>query len=140
MQSDFPCKSVDLFFVFERIDHGLFESFGQIRNNDVTTQLLELFADPDRVRSRFHRYSCRRHISEPLLDSLGAGSEVASFDHFSFFVESAVMAPDISKVNADRHLGPGLSVWNFCDEVMCWLFHGNSLSDPKDLAHPICRY
>ena len=26
---------------------------------------LELLADPDRVRSRFHRHPCRRYISEP---------------------------------------------------------------------------
>jgi hypothetical protein len=34
------------------------------------------------------------------------------------------MTPDISKVDADRHLNPGLSAWDFCDEVLRWLFHG----------------
>jgi hypothetical protein len=42
-----------------------------------------------------------------LLDSLGTGSEAAAIDRFSFFVERAVMAPDISKVDTDRHLDPG---------------------------------
>jgi len=46
------------------------------------------------------------------------------------------MAPDISKVDTDRHLNPGLSVWNFRDEVLRRVFHGNSLSDPKDLLIP----
>jgi hypothetical protein len=39
------------------------------------------------------------------------------------------MAPDISKVKVDRDLNLGLSAGTFCDEVMRWLFHGNSLSD-----------
>src|SRR5437899_2714325 len=43
---------------------------------------------------RFHRHPCRRYISEPLFYSPGAGSETASIDHLSFFVERAVMAPD----------------------------------------------
>src|SRR5271167_3023479 len=38
------------------------------------------------------------------------------------------MAPDISKVNTDRHLNPGLSGWSFRDEVLRRVFHRNSLS------------
>ena len=38
------------------------------------------------------------------------------------------MAPDIAKVDADRHLNLGLPAWNFSDEVLPWLLHGNSLS------------
>jgi hypothetical protein len=38
------------------------------------------------------------------------------------------MAPDISKVDTDRHLNPGPSAWNFRDEVLRRVFHGNSLS------------
>jgi hypothetical protein len=33
-------------------------------------------------------------------------------------------------------LDPGLSAWNVRDEVLRWLFHGNSLSYPKDLLIP----
>ena len=66
-----------------------------------------------------------------LLDSLGTGSEATAIDHFSFFVERAVMAPDISKVDTDRHLNPGPSVWNFRDEVLRRVFHGNSLSPAR---------
>jgi hypothetical protein len=28
------------------------------------------------------------------------------------------MAPDISKIDTDRHLNPGPSVWNFRDELL----------------------
>jgi hypothetical protein len=28
------------------------------------------------------------------------------------------------------------AAWNFRDEVLRWLFHGNSLSDPRDLLIP----
>jgi hypothetical protein len=55
---------------------------------------------------------------------LGLGSEAAAIDRFSFFVERAVMAPDISKVDTDRHLDPSRSAWNFRDEALRWLFHG----------------
>ena len=37
------------------------------------------------------------------------------------------MAPDIAKVDADRDLNLGLPAWNFSDEVLRWLLHGNSL-------------
>ena len=46
------------------------------------------------------------------------------------------MAPNISKVDTDRHLNPGLSAADFCDKVMRRLFMGNSLSDLKDLLIP----
>jgi hypothetical protein len=48
----------------------------------------------------------------------------ASINHFACFVEHAVVAPDISKVDTDRHLNPGPSEWDFRDEVLRWLFHG----------------
>jgi hypothetical protein len=56
--------------------------------------------------------------------SRGTGSEATAIDRFSFLVERAVMAPDISKVDTDRHLDPSRSAWNFRDEVLRWLFHG----------------
>jgi hypothetical protein len=46
------------------------------------------------------------------------------------------MAPDIAKVDANRHLHPGLPAWDFRDEVLRWLLHGNSLSLPGDLLIP----
>jgi hypothetical protein len=100
------------------------------------TQLLELFADPDRMRPGPHGHTSRMQGSKPLLDSLRAGPEAAAIDHFSIFVESAVMAPDISKVDTDRHLNLRLPARYFCDKVVRRLFHGNSLSDPKDLLIP----
>jgi hypothetical protein len=32
------------------------------------------------------------------------------------------------RVDADRHLNLGRSAWDFSDEVLRWLLHGNSLS------------
>src|SRR5271170_4702900 len=52
-------------------------------------------------------------IGKPLLDCLGTGPEAATTDHLTFLVERAVMAPDISKVDSDRHLNLGLSAWDF---------------------------
>ena len=37
------------------------------------------------------------------------------------------MAPDVAKVDADRDLNLGLPAWDFSDEVLRWLLHGNSL-------------
>jgi hypothetical protein len=54
------------------------------------------------------------------------------------FVERVVMAPDIPKVDPDRHPDLGDAAWNFRDEAMRWLFHDNSLSDPRDLLIPFC--
>jgi hypothetical protein len=49
------------------------------------------------------------------------------------------MAPDIPKIYPDRHPNLGDAAWNFRDEVFQWLFHGNSLSDPReDLLIPFC--
>jgi hypothetical protein len=91
-------------------------------------KFLKLFAGPNRVRSSLHRNPRWRHIGEPLLDGLRGGPEAASINYFSIFVELAVMTPDITKVDTDRHLNPRLPAWNFRDEVLRRFFHGNSLS------------
>jgi hypothetical protein len=46
------------------------------------------------------------------------------------------MAPDIPKIDPDRHPNLGDAAWNFGDEVLRWFFHGHSLSDSKDLLIP----
>jgi hypothetical protein len=46
------------------------------------------------------------------------------------------MAPDIPKIDPDRHPNPGDAAWNFRDQVLRWFFHGHSLSDSKDLLIP----
>jgi hypothetical protein len=48
------------------------------------------------------------------------------------------VAPDISQIDADRHLELGLPAWDFCDEVLRRLLHGQQSlrSDPKDLLIP----
>ena len=46
------------------------------------------------------------------------------------------MTPDIPKVDPDRHLDLRAAAWYFSDEVLRGLFHGNSLSDLKDLLIP----
>jgi hypothetical protein len=48
------------------------------------------------------------------------------------------MAPDIPKVDPDRHPDPGAAACNFRDEVLRWPFHANRLSDLKDLLIPFC--
>jgi hypothetical protein len=65
------------------------------------------------------------------------GSETASIDYFAVLVEDAVVAPDISKIDADRHLNPGLSAWDFRDEVLRRLFHGKQSLRSERPAHPI---
>src|SRR3984885_4247917 len=99
-------------------------------------QLLELFADPDRVRSRLHRDPRPAQIGKPLLDSRECRAKPPPVNHFSIFVERAVMAPDIPKIDPDRHPNLGDAVWNFRDEVLRWIFHGDSLSDPRDRLIP----
>jgi hypothetical protein len=90
-------------------------------------QFLQLFANPDRMRPSFHRDACVGHIRQPLLDRLRHGSEAAAIYDFTVFVESAVMAPDVSEVDADRRGNSGLSAWNFRDEVLRWLLQGIQL-------------
>ena len=94
-----------------------------VGHDHIMAKLLQLLADPDRVGSRFHRHARMLNICKPLLDRLRRGSKTGAIDHFAVLVESAVMAPNIAKVNANCHLHPGLSAWDFCDEVLRWLFH-----------------
>ena len=47
------------------------------------------------------------------------------------------MAPDVPKIDADRHLNYGPPDGYFCDELMRWFFHGNSPSERP--THPIYR-
>jgi hypothetical protein len=87
-------------------------------------EFLKLFADPDRMYARLHRYTRMRHVRKPLFDRLRCRSEAATVYDFIVVVESAVMAPDISKVYADRNDKPRLSARNFDDEVLRGLLHG----------------
>jgi hypothetical protein len=60
------------------------------------------------------------------------------------------MAPDIPKVDPDRHPDPGaaawyfrdevLRAWDFCDEVLRCLFHGKQSPPSGRPAHPISQY
>jgi hypothetical protein len=111
-----------------------------IRNNDVMTNswscsLIQIECIPASIATRAGGTSVN-HFSTPFR----TGSETTSIDHFSLFVERAVMAPDISKVDADCHLDPGLSAWNFRDEMLRWLFHGEQSLLSEGPAYPICRY
>jgi hypothetical protein len=109
-------------------------------HDDFMAQFQQLLADPDRVRSGFHRHARWRHIRKPFRDALGSSSETASIDYFAVFVESAVVAPDITKINAHRQLDPGLPAWDFYDEVLRYLLHGKQSLPPGRPAHPISRY
>jgi len=46
------------------------------------------------------------------------------------------MAPDIPKIDPDRHPRLGDAAWNFRNEVFRWLRHGQCLSDPRDQLIP----
>jgi hypothetical protein len=41
-----------------------------------------------------------RYVNEPLINGLRRRPEAASIDHFTLLVESAVMAPNVAKVDA----------------------------------------
>ena len=110
--------------------------FTHVGHDHLVAQLLKLFADPDRVRSRLHRDPHPRQVGKPLLDARGNRSEPPPVYHFSIFVERAVMAPDIPKVDPDRHPDPGAAAWNFRNEVLRWLFHGLSLLLSEELLIP----
>jgi hypothetical protein len=98
--------------------------FAHVRYDHFVTQFLKLLADPNRVRARFHRDPHRRQIGKPLLDSRGTGTKPAPAHYFSIFVKRAVMAPDVPKIDPDRHPDLGASEWYFRDEVPHRLFHG----------------
>ena len=91
-------------------------------------QLLKLLTDPDRVCPCFHGNAHSRQVGKPLVDAGWVCSEPAPVDHFTTFVESAVMAPDIPKVDADRDPDLRTVPWYFCDEVLRMLLHPLSLS------------
>ena len=111
-----------------------------VRHDDLMAQFLQLLADPDRVRPRFHRNPCWRQISEPLRDGLRCCPETASTNDLSAFVEDAVVAPDTAKIDPDRHLHPGVPAWNFRDEMLLASSWGTVSPIRKDMAHPIYRY
>jgi hypothetical protein len=50
------------------------------------------------------------------------------------------MAPDISKIDTDRHPDPGTSARNFRDNVIRRLLHGKQSLPSGGPAHPIYRY
>ena len=80
--------------------------------------LLKLLADPDGVDSRLHRVPHWRQIGKPSFDPGRCGEKPASVDHLAFFVERAVMTPDIAKIDPNRHLNPGAAPWYFRDEIL----------------------
>ena len=77
------------------------------------TQIAYQLTDPDGMNSDFHRYSDRLEISEALIYARWVGSETAAVNDLALFVDGAVMAPDVSKVDTDRRPDPGTSAWTF---------------------------
>jgi hypothetical protein len=86
-------------------------------------QLLKLLADPYRVCPRLHGDPHSRQVGKPLIDAGRVRSEPAPVDNFTNFVERAVMAPDIPKVDADCYPNLRAGPWYFRDEVLRMLFH-----------------
>src|ERR1700761_2757710 len=79
------------------------------------------------MHAGLHRHAGMRHVGEPLVDGLRCSPKAASINHFPLLVESAVMAPNVAKDNADRHLCLATFPGYFRDEVLRPLLHGNSL-------------
>src|ERR1700678_2011336 len=71
----------------------------RVRHKYFVTEFPQLFADSDRMRSRFHRDPGARQIGKPLVDACRCRSEPPSVNDLAVLVERAVMAPDISKVD-----------------------------------------
>ncbi len=82
------------------------------------------------MHAGLHRHAGMRHVGKPLVDGLH-GSEAAPINHFALLVESAVMAPNVTKVDADRELYLATLPGYFRDEVLRWLLDGNSLLLPQ---------
>jgi hypothetical protein len=74
-------------------------------------QFLKLLVDPDRVCPRLHGDAHSRQVGKPPIDAGWVRSEPAPVDHFTIFVERAVMAPNISKIDPDRDPNLGASPW-----------------------------
>jgi hypothetical protein len=91
-------------------------------------QFLKLLADPYRVRPCFHGDPHPRQVGKPLVDAGWVGSEPPPVYNFTTFVERAVMAPNISKIDPDCYPDLGASPWYFRDEVLRMPFHPHSLS------------
>src|ERR1700761_9187248 len=79
------------------------------------------------MNTSLHRNASMRHVGEPCVDRLRRRPETTAVDHFALLVESTVMAPYVAKVDADRQLDLATLPGYFCDEVLRWLLHGNSL-------------
>jgi hypothetical protein len=103
-------------------------SSAELRSSPHMAKFLNLFADPDRVGPCFHGYPYRFQVPKPLVYAGRVGSETTPVDNFTIFVECAVMAPDIPKIDPDRRPDPGAPAWYFRDEVLRMLFHLHSLS------------
>src|ERR1700743_400477 len=99
-----------------------------VGHDDFMTHLLQLLADPYRVCPCHHGDAHSRQVGKPLIDAGWVRSEPASVDKFTIFVERAVMAPDIPKVDADRDPDLRAAPWYFRDEVLRMLLHPHSLS------------
>jgi hypothetical protein len=66
-------------------------------------KFLDLLADPDRMGSGFHGNSNSVEIPKALVYSGRVGSEAVSVYDLAVFVERAVKAPDVPKVDPDRY-------------------------------------
>ena len=93
-----------------------------------------------------HRNSRWRHIGEPRVDRLRRRPETTAVDHFTLLVESAVMAPYVAKVDADRQLYltclRGTSAMRCCTGffmgTVCSSFEGPAPS--KMPTYPACGW
>jgi hypothetical protein len=67
IKSGVPCKLLRIHLIALAIAVRDGPQLADVRHDHLMTNLLKLFADPDRMRTRFHGHPCRRHVNEPLL-------------------------------------------------------------------------
>jgi hypothetical protein len=68
-----------------------------------------LFTNPDGMRPSFHGDTHGFQIAETPVNAGWVGSKTATIYDLAVLAECAVMAPDVPKVNSDRHADHGTS-------------------------------
>src|ERR1700743_180982 len=80
-----------------------------VGHDDFMTEFPNLFTNPDGMRPSFHGDTHGFQIAETLVNAGRVGSKTATIYDLAVLAECAVMAPDVPKVNSDRHADHGTS-------------------------------
>src|ERR1700733_1397331 len=80
-----------------------------VGHHDFMAEFPNLFTNPDGMRPSFHGDTHGFQIAETLVNAGWVGSKTATIYDLAVLAECAVMAPDVPKVNSDRHADHGTS-------------------------------